>query len=377
LNPWDNFDTIICNSEPVLPPFGWENYKLYPDSLCDLPFSEQIHEILVCVPLNVKESAKFRSRIHVGPDVIIPEHIQVHISAGLKYMFKPRKDHYELLRSYNDFARCIRWQYHFLIQQLNGIVHNDFYDPDYDLGEHSTAEPPQANALIELGINARRAYISDCIDLAEEILKLKKTNPDLIQANELRRFIHDHNYLVVATDKNLGAAVITRKWFTETTLKLLNDPKGYKPISKLEANEIISQSSKLIKEWIKTPYIQSQVKTFIQKNLNDWEVPNFYAISKIHKNPWKGYPICPCHKVVQNPMATFISKMLKPLLDDREVTPYVLKGTKQLVQELGTIKLSPHSNYYIISGDIVAYYPNVPRNLCLGHVIAMAKKYYD
>ena len=40
----------------------------------------------------------------------------------------------------------------------------------------------------------------------------------------------------------------------------------------------------------------------------EYPVPRFYGIPKIHKYPVKFRPIIPCHSVVFNPAAKFISK---------------------------------------------------------------------
>jgi len=76
-------------------------------------------------------------------------------------------------------------------------------------------------------------------------------------------------------------------------------------------------------------------------------------------------PIVPCHSAIQNPAAVFAYKQLKPFLDER---PYVLKGTKDLAIRLSKLKLKPYRSYFLVSFDIVAYYPNVPLDRCLEEV---------
>jgi hypothetical protein len=57
-----------------------------------------------------------------------------------------------------------------------------------------------------------------------------------------------------------------------------------------------------------------------------------------------------------------VSKQLKPILAER---PYLLKGSKDLANKLAQLKLIPGKKIFLVSGDIVAFYPNVPRDKCV------------
>ena len=56
---------------------------------------------------------------------------------------------------------------------------------------------------------------------------------------------------------------------------------------------------------------------------------------------------------------------MQPLV---KAQPYVLHGSKDLVKKLANLQLSKHRKKYIISGDIVAFYPNIPLTKCLSIV---------
>ena len=92
------------------------------------------------------------------------------------------------------------------------------------------------------------------------------------------------------------------------------------------------------------------------------KVPRFYGIPKIHKQPVKFRPIIPCHSAVMNPAAKFVSKKLKPLI---QAAPTIIHGTKDLAIKLSKLNLNPGKTWYIVTGDVVAFYPNIPLNKCL------------
>ena len=95
------------------------------------------------------------------------------------------------------------------------------------------------------------------------------------------------------------------------------------------------------------------VETF----LSGITLPQFYGIPKVHKNPVKLRPIAPCHSALQNPMAKLVSKILKPFV---QTSPTICGGTKELAVELSSLKLPRFEQIWLVSGDIVAYYPNIP-----------------
>ena len=68
-------------------------------------------------------------------------------------------------------------------------------------------------------------------------------------------------------------------------------------------------------------------------------------------------PIIPCHSAIQNPAAKFISKNLKPLIQGAST---VIHGTKDLAQKLSHLNIDTSRRWFIVTGDVVAFYPNIP-----------------
>jgi hypothetical protein len=96
--------------------------------------------------------------------------------------------------------------------------------------------------------------------------------------------------------------------------------------------------------------------------------PLFHGIPKIHKKPTGFRPIIPCHSVVFNPAAKFVSKELKPLI---KATPSIIHGTKDLFTRLSQLKIDSRKQWYFVSGDVVAFYPNVPLSRCIEIILNM------
>jgi hypothetical protein len=160
-------------------------------------------------------------------------------------------------------------------------------------------------------------------------------------AGRIKEFLLDNSYVVTSTDKNLGIAVSRKTWIIEKSLDILH----------------------------RVEFLRSKITT--PGKLHN--VPTFYGIPKIHKEPVKFRPIIPCHSAIQNPAAKYISKKLKPLV---EGSPTIIHGSKDLAIKLSNLVLKPGAQWYIVTGDVVAFYPNIPLENCLNIVNNMYLEHY-
>jgi hypothetical protein len=183
--------------------------------------------------------------------------------------------------------------------------------------------------------------------------------------------------------------VSERSWLDGLCKKLIEDPKEYVPIySSLVLDQYLSQQhgkmmelskraslvyldnfpSEQLSEFLRHLSIDtsdknlspSEIKLLIEKRRGS--VPRFYGIPKIHKTPVKVRPIIPCHSAVQNPAAKFVSKELKPFI---KAAPTLIHSSKDLAIKLSKLNLHNQARYYIVTGDVVAFYPNIPVDKCI------------
>jgi hypothetical protein len=366
----------------------WDYVKpyTYPDLLCNLPYFVQIAVVLERIPDSYRSSLAYRHAVHIGPNVSIPMSLHNKLSVGLKYLYR-RKTDLQLLRSaYHDFCQRVRWQV--LLDDKLEDDHESF-DPDYVV-PHKTKEAPPAPRYVEDGLRAGQSLIDD-------FCRNNNSMPAVVLGRSavtggpnpiaLRKELSDNNLIVTTTDKNLGLAVISRDWFfSESKKVLLCD--SYRPISYENAMMRLKQVATEVEELslMTTSKQLARFLTYKIPPLNEdgtlkkgtWQIPRFYGIPKIHKNPVKFRPIVPCHSAIQGPAAKVASKLLKPLIDAQ---PYIIKGTKQFCKQLSELKLSPGFKYYLISADIVGYYPNLPIKesieICLSSELPPSKTVHD
>ena len=372
-------------------PWTWGVPSSYPNELLTLPPSYQVTTLLTRAPIPALESNRFRSSVHVQPGLLIPQSIQHDLSASLKFMFETKIDKTLITKAYADLVKRIRWKWHFLDQV------DEPYDPDFEIPEKkSTEEPLRAAHNIECGLAAGWDYVEKCLRTVPEI---KNEGPSLVQPNVKRAqdFIVSNNLIVTSTDKNLGVAVFKREWILDQALAIFADTENYTEVTPAEVLHHFNYWGTRIDRLCDDHLVdRKQESTFLRHCLprsegrNEWEswkkfVPEAYAIPKIHKNPWKGRPICPGHSLPQNPASKILSKVVRPFIDE---CPWVIQGSKDFVRKIKDVKIPAGKTAYIVSADVVAFYPSVdvnvlkdilhsfalefliPRDIVLGEILA-------
>lgn len=94
----------------------------------------------------------------------------------------------------------------------------------------------------------------------------------------------------------------------------------------------------------------------------EYTVPQFYGIPKIHRNPAHMHPIVPCHTAMQNPAVKYVSKGLKPVI---EQLLYVIKRMKHMAMKLAKLDLIVAFTFFLVGFDLVAFYTNIELEFCI------------
>ncbi len=199
---------------------------------------------------------------------------------------------------------------------------------------------------------------------------------------KIREFLLSNEYVITGTDKNLGIAVSKRDWIVEKSWDTLNDVNNYRRLELDEAWSISNQKcsemellARHAKEHV--DHLEGTVSEYFRSQLTlrgaTHNIPKFYGIPKIHKSPVKMRPIIPCHSAIQNPAAKYCSKKLKPLV---RAAATVIHGTKDLAQKLSKLNIDTTRKWFIVTGDVVAFYPNIPLDHCLDIVYQLYYEFY-
>ena len=353
------------------PHIRYDDPRSYPDELLMLPSPLAIRYLLCHVPLHRLEAAKFRGSVHLGPGVFLSHDVLASsLSAGLRFLLYTRPKKYIPIDAYNNLCETIRWKVYF--EQL-GANDKDF-DPDYQVRKRKVddkTKAPPAPAYVEAGLMRGLTYVENYLNKFMPQIRKSSRDHGHVDLTRLEEYCLENNLLISMTDKNLGSAIVTRDWFIEKCTAILSDTRDYQEISAAEKDVILERTRDAVNHMCAygSEYQRSlneQLLRFLRSNVPDLEteqaaVPKFYGIPKIHKTPTKMRPIVPCHSTLQGPAAKFVSKELKPLVNGCK---YVIRGSKDLAQKLAKISIPKGAKGWLVSGDVVAFYPNIPREKC-------------
>lgn len=341
-----------------LPSGRWANPSTLPDSFLKLrDISCQIASLSYWTEAQVDSRRARKLGVFKGPGVPdIPDDIDYFLSNNLKFIF-PQDLNFTLVRdAYAKFCRTVRIRHHFKDQE----------DTDFIARIHvpnPTWNPPSAPAHIEAGLEAGMAALRDFLRTLP--------NPDYkpkLRRKFVRDFMLSENLLLKITDKNLGPALITKEWYEREVHKHLEDRSVYQPVLLHEGwlDELQERVSTKIKE-LRLP---RRYQKFLNTAKND--LPRFHIIPKIHKEPWASRPIVPSHSWITTQASEIVDLTLRPLL---KTMPWVVNSTTEVVRHLHILRKGADlRNCWLVTGDITAFYTNIPPYDCTQICFKLYKK---
>jgi hypothetical protein len=344
-----------------------------PDEVLTMSWDAAVSYVHTNTPLSILEAGQYRNYVHLSPNVVVPREISNDLSLGMKYMLFTSPLKSLLNESWHDFQRRLRWRIYFTFKE--GLDRP--FDPDYYVDDSKGVAGPKLPLWMEFGLIQGRKYVNQTISrIPESTIAEARKNAFAPKIENIRSFLIDNNYVITMTDKNLGLAVSERDWLIRNELTLLNDVRNYKRLSKFEADIIMSEKCMEMNDLASAvsdvpPLAALKVDKFFLSLIttgSEHVYPKFHGLPKIHKKPTGFRPIIPCHSVCFNPAAKFVSKELKPIIRS---APSIIHGTKDLFTRLSQLRIDSRKQWYFVTGDVVAFYPNIPLNLCMDIVSDM------
>jgi hypothetical protein len=348
-----------------------------PDNLLTMSWDNAISYVLLNTPISFLSAGLFKNNVHCSTGVVVPPEIKFDLSLGLKYMFFQPLSKNLLKETWAEFQIKLRWRIYFLFKEGLDLP----YDPDYAVhsNDEESTKPPILPQWMEMGLVMGRRYINKIASSTqiETAMATQTKLPFAPKVDRIYQFLSDNNYVVTMTDKNLGLAVSERDWLRRNELTLLEDARNYEQLTRLQADSIMSLKNSQMETLADTTEDHKSLRDlnvakYFRSKLTDKSkghiYPVFYGIPKIHKKPVGFRPIIPCHSVVFNPAAKFVSKELKPIIKS---IPYIIHGTKELLFRMSQLRIDSSRKWFFVTGDVVAFYPNIPLTSCIEIVSSM------
>jgi len=210
-------------------------------------------------------------------------------------------------------------------------------------------------------------HVENCLTRFEKLLTAattanrNKTNPftNLThnQQQTLQKLKDNTEFIIIPTDKNLGPAILTRQDYISQCLSehLLTNIYLQLPETKA-VDRIHSIKSTLIQIFNEHKHHlnDSEVTYFLRSFKTQHRTPIFYGMPKVHKEPMKLRPVVSCINSFSSVFSNWLDYRMKELLF---LIPSYIKNSKQLIDELQDLKLSPNAKLF--TADATAMYTNI------------------
>ena len=247
-----------------------------------------------------------------------------------------------------DFCRSVRLHYKFADQPD---------DPDFNpkLYVKTGWNPPREDPDLEENLYKIR---QELLENFNQTPPRWTNNLTFDERSGLRKLKENPTVRVLATDKNLGPALVSTEWVEKETLKHLNDIQSYAQVTKddwtFRRLKVIETRDKLVNSYSR--FLPPNSLKFL-RSLDDSprsiDPAKFYIIPKIHKSPIAGRPIAASHSYITRPISIFVDELVKPNI----TMPTVLRDSGELIQCLEKVELP--ANCFLVTADVSSLYPNI------------------
>lgn len=319
----------------------------FPELFCGVSSLARTQFVAAHTPVAMLEPGHvFGTGVFMGEDVAIPRHLEWQLALNLKFIMHHNPNPSKVFPAWQHLERSVRLSWHFRDSER---PQSKFYVPK------PTWQPPadQWNPAIETGLRVGKDLLFERI-AALNLSRGHRSNPDLRQ---LRSFLELNNILLKITDKNLGIAAISKDWYLDHCARLLSDASTYDVID----HDTLSWYQRSAMERIQTicedADFSGQVKEYLLSSAELVAIPEFHAIPKVHKTPWKLRPIIPSHSWVTKKASEVCDFALRAL--HTRWFPWVVDSTREVIRRVEQHTILRTEEVWLVTGDVESFYTNV------------------
>jgi hypothetical protein len=290
--------------------------------------------------------------VHKAHDVFLPRNIEYFLATNLKYIFPQTVKHDIPLKAYDDIAQKVKNWYHF-----RNHARNERLPPYLLAADRRKTEEDDETAYINAGIRVGRNMLLSEAAVVPFSRQRSEPEPYFTElgctVKTLREFMLLNRYMAFITDKNLGIAVVTEDWYRDEVRKHLS-LSVYRQVDDVPWSKMASDYFDIVNTYGDP---DKRIREFLRDTPDTKRIiPNFHAIPKIHKNPWKIRPIVPMHSFYTTRLAMVVHYHLHPLVNEY---PWICQSSRQFVKDLLSNTRGKKCTYRMFTGDVQSMYTNI------------------
>ena len=171
---------------------------------------------------------------------------------------------------------------------------------------------------------------------------------------ELRRTVRQGEVRIQLADKNGGVVAVSSAWYANEAMRQLNDSSAYQHVDASRAKSHIAELMGKLKAL--SQKLSANDRDFIFKSANSEQMPYFYLLLKMHKQPIVGRPIVSWFGYKLAPASAWLDSLLQPLL---RLESSVIASSGQFSAALEAAP-NHYRECWLVTADIASLYTRMP-----------------
>jgi hypothetical protein len=219
------------------------------------------------------------------------------------------------------------------------------------------AESEDSKAKLSVFIESTRFRL---LNYVNKSLRDNKYNKYKNLIKKCLKFLSDNKLIVREADKNLGLTIMDLSWYDNQVVKHLSDDTTYKLQTvdqRIILRDLYAKRDNAFRNGLRNAPNLYREWIILDKVYN---VPEFYIIPKLHKNPYKSRPIVPSHSWITSAASKWLDEFLKPIVYGYD---WCLKDTAKLLNDLENTTFSGRPVF--VTADVESMYTNIDQGECL------------
>lgn len=288
----------------------------------------------------------------LGADYSMSRPLMHLLSRGGKFIVTPQVQHESwrqaAAQAFSDYSRSVRLKLHYASISRN---RGNPFDPRYHV-PNPTWQPPRASNMVE--IQLRR--LGKSLERLHDRPVRHVSNCSLEERAALQTLARDHDIIVKPADKNLGLTLIARPWYIAECERQLGDTAIYQKVTTVPVAGIQKRVLSFI-AGLGDSVPPNERKWLLAETKQRDQLPQFYIMPKLHKNPVKGRPIVASHSWCTWPLSRWVADRLNSYAATQET---VLTDTNALIARLQRIQLAAGARVVLSTADVESLYTSIP-----------------
>ena len=273
------------------------------------------------------------------------------LSRGGKFIVTPRMPYRDLTaereQAFKDYVRSVRLRIMFGRQDSGRPFDRRYHIPN------PAWQPRRASASVEDQLEQLQQIL---LHMQATLPRHEGFNCTREEREALHNLCHDTDIVVKPADKNLGLTLISKEWYITECERQLCDTNTYARVHGVSTTGVQNKMLAFIAT-LEGRIPANEHKWLTRETQRLSQLPQFYVMPKLHKNPVKGRPIVASHSWCTWPLSKWVANRINIHAAAQET---VLTDTNALIHLLQGIEMKEDDDIVLSTADVESLYTSIP-----------------